>query len=128
MKAFAILPTITVFIASFSILRRQGNLGAKRNLFWSSLSTIAFGALAIVVTTISYKLMWLYMLINVIFAFILVPIMTFTINDFLPPATGKILWIRLFGIGLLSVAVTVVLFGILIFFTLAYNPMDPSPK
>jgi hypothetical protein len=128
MKAFAIFPTISVFILTFSILKGQSGYGTKKNLFWSSLLTIGFVGLIIGGLKIFHELAWLLMLSNVVFALILIPILTFTINDFFPVATETILWIRLFGIGLVSIIITAALLGASMFLAFANNPMDPGPK
>lgn len=70
----------------------------------------------------------LLMLSNVVFALILIPVLTFLINDIFPKATGKMLWIRLFGIGVVSMAIIAALFAASMVIALLNNPMDPASK
>jgi hypothetical protein len=130
MKAFVIFPTICVFILTSSILKNQSDLGTKKNLFWSFTTTIIFCGLVIGALRIfkAAEFAFLLMLSNVVFALIVIPILTFLINDLFPNATGKILWIRLFGIGVVATAVTAALFGASMIFALMNNPMDPGSR
>ncbi|MBS1507808.1 MAG: hypothetical protein JSS79_14290 [Bacteroidetes bacterium] len=128
MKTFAIFPTISVFILTFSVLKGQFGFGTKKNLIWSTVTTIGFGGLFIAGLKLFLEWAWILVLSNVTFGLMLVPVLTFTIDGFFPVATGQSRWIRLFGIGLASIIITAGLLGVSIFFALAYNPMDPGPK
>jgi MFS family permease len=133
MKAFAIFLTICVFILTFSILKSQSDLGTKKNLFWSLTTMVIFCGLVIgILTTLKQEELagfaFLLMLSNVVFALVLIPILTFLMNDWIPTTTGTMLWIRLFVFGLMSIAITGALFGASLLFALANNPMDPASK
>ena len=125
MKSFAIFPTISIFILTFSLLRSQWEFEARKNLLWTMLLTIVLGGLLAYFST---ELNIMLMLSNFVFALALVPFLTFLINDIFPTVTGRTLWIRLFGIGLVAIALTLTLLGASMFFALANNPMDPGPK
>jgi hypothetical protein len=128
MKAFAIFPTISVFILTFSVLKEQFDFGAKKNLVWSTLTTSVFGGLFIAGLKIFPQLTWMLILSNVTFALILVPVLTFTIDGFFPAAIGQSRWIRLFGIGIISIVITASMLGVSMLLALTYNPMDPITR
>ncbi|MFN7259905.1 MAG: hypothetical protein ACK5TU_08420, partial [Cyclobacteriaceae bacterium] len=97
MKAFAIFPTICVFILTFSILKSQSDLGTKKNLFWSLTTMVIFCGLVIgILTTLKQEELagfaFLLMLSNVVFALVLIPILTFLMNDWIPTTTGTMRW------------------------------------
>lgn len=122
-----------MFILTFSILKNQSAFGIKKNLLWSLTTTVIFCGVVIGVLTV-FKLknlegfVILLLLSNAGFALVLIPMVTFLINDWFPTATGTTLWIRLFLLGLVSIAITATLLGASMVFALANNPMDPAPR
>lgn len=125
MKSFAIFPTISIFILTFTLLRMNWEFPTKKNLIWSFLITFILGGLLIIFAIDVFILLYLS---NFVFALILIPFLTFLLNDFFPETTGGKLWIRLFGMGLIATAITLTLLGTTFFLAIANNPMDPGPK
>lgn len=125
MKTFAIFPTISVFIITFSLLKSESDFGLKKELLWSLLVTILFG---VIMTIFSAELFYLLYYSNFLLALALIPFLTYLINAHLPKSSGKTLWIRLFAIGVISTALSLTLFGASMLYSFLNNPMDPAPR
>jgi hypothetical protein len=122
MKSFVIFPTICIFILSFAVLRINKETSIVRNFIFSFLVAGILGGLLLVFSTEVFMLLYLG---NFVFVLVLIPFLTFLVDDFLPQVAGRKLWIRLFGIGLLATITTLALFAATFFYALSNNPMDP---
>jgi hypothetical protein len=125
MKAFAIFPTISIFIVIFTLLKSEWELQTKKNLIWTSIVTAIIGGLLTMYSTEMFMLLYLS---NFIFILILIPFLTFLINSYMPKTSGRTPWTRLLLIGLIGTAITMTLFVVSFFFSLMNNPMDIGPK
>jgi hypothetical protein len=124
MKAFVIFPTICFFALTLTLLR-LGQLRPQTALLWSTILTIIFGALMTLVSADVFLFLYYMNFLGVI---ILIPCLTYLTNELFSDNSNKIKWVRILGLGLVSTVLTIVIFATSMFFSFAYNPMDPAPK
>lgn len=123
MKAFAIFPIICIFLLTLTLLSLGGQAKHRTALLWSVLVTGLLGGLLIWFSVDVFP--FLYYL-NFIGVFICIPCLTYLTNRVVSKTQpGRVNWIRLLGIGIVSTVVTIVVAGFLIFMSFLFNPMDP---
>lgn len=126
MKAFAIFPTICVFVLTLTLLRLSGQLKPRTTLLLTLMVTIFFGGL---MTWFSFEIFQFLYFANFFGVLVCIPCLTYLTNRLFSDNSDKrIHWLRILGLGLASTAVTIVVAGALIFFSFLNNPMDPVTK
>ena len=122
MKAFAIFPTICIFLLTLTLLHARGEKKPKMKLGWSFLVTIIFGGVMTMFSGYIFKFLFYA---NFLAAIFIIPCLTYLSNKCFPVVTGKKYWLRIVALGLISTVVTSTLFGATMIFSLLNNPMDP---
>lgn len=84
-----------------------------------------FGGL---MTWISVDVFFFLYYMNFVGVIILIPCLTYLTDKLFRDNSDKIKWLRILGLGLVSTILTIVIFATSMFFSIAYNPMDPAPK
>jgi O-antigen/teichoic acid export membrane protein len=125
MKAFVIFPTICVFALTLALLKFDGQLRPRTALLWSTIATIIFG---VFMTWLSVDVFFFLYYANFLGIIILIPCLTYLTNELFKDNSEKIKWFRILGLGLVSTILTLVIFATSMFFSFAYNPMDPAPR
>lgn len=126
MKTFVLFPTLCVFLLTLTLLKVAGQVRPKTILIWSVFTTAIFGGL---MTWFSANLFTFLYYSNFSAILIIIPCLTYLINKMLPDILiEKRLWLRIFGFGLASTILTLMLFGTAMFFSLIFNPTDPAPR
>lgn len=122
MKAFAIFPTICIFVMVLTILRILGfpSTWLKKILF----SFLAAGLFAVFVIINSSNFFEFLYFFNFVSVLIIVPCLTYLANVSIHGFLDKAYLIRLFVLFVLSAIFTLLVFGILFFMSMANNPMD----
>ncbi len=124
MKTFVIFPTICWFILTLTLLR-VGFIRPKTALLWSTIMTIILGGL---MTWFSADIFFFLYYANFLAIIVMIPCLTYLTNKLFKDNSDKIKWIRILGLGLVSTALTIAIFATSMFFSFAYNPMDPAPR
>jgi len=125
MKTFVIFPTICVLLLALTLLTLQGRMTPRRIFTWSILATTIFGGL---LSWFSVDAFFFLYYGNFLSVLIVIPCLTFLSNRIVPYSWVKNVWIRLFGLGVISVFVTLIIFVTTMFFSLANNLTDPEPN
>lgn len=125
MKTFVIFPTICVFLLTLTLLTLNGQMTSKRIFVWSILIATLFGGLLKWFSVDAFFLLYYGNFLSVL---LVIPCLTFLTNKILPESWIENPWMRLAGLGVLSIIVTLLVFGTAMFFSFASNPMDPVPR
>lgn len=123
MKAFVIFPTICVFFLTMTLLMLVGQTKPKLKLLWSILVTVLFGGF---MTWFSVDVFVFLYYSNFIGLLVCISCLTYLANrGFSKTLNNRVNWFRILGLRIMSIAVTVVIAGFLIFIAFLFNPMDP---
>ena len=125
MKAFVIFPAICIFALILTMLKLSGQVGSRTALLWSTIVTILFAGLMMWFSVDVFSFLYYANFFGVI---VLIPCLTYLTNKVFNDNKGKGKWMRLLGLGFVSAALTIAIFALSIFFSLANNPMDPGPR
>ena len=125
MKTFVIFPTICVFLLTLTLLNVSGQRNQLRIFILTGLITIIFGGLMTLFSVDVFTFLYYSNFISVLIA---IPCLTYLTNKMFPDISGKKFWFRVFGLGIASTVLTLLIFGTAMFFSFAYNPMDPAPR
>jgi len=122
---FVIFPTICVFLLTLTLLTLKGQMTSLRIFTWSILVTTIFAGL---LSWFSVDAFFFLYCSNFLSVLLVIPCLTFLANRIVPYRWIKNIWIRLIGLGFISTIVTLIIFGMAMFFSLVSNPTDPGPK
>jgi hypothetical protein len=123
MKAFVIFPTICVFILTLTLVRWNGQLKQNSALLLTTISTCFFGGLMIWFAYEAFQFLYYANFVGIV---VCIPCITYLANKLFRKNSNK--WIygaRMLGLGLASTALTIVVAGLLIYFSFLKNPTDP---
>lgn len=122
MKAFAIFPTICIFITVLTILRFLDFSGTwLKKIIISFIAAGLFAGFMIVNSLNYFEFLYFFNFVSVL---IIVPCLTYLANVSINGFLDKRYLLRTFVLFLLSTIVTLFVFGISFFISMASNPMD----
>ena len=125
MKAFVIFPVICVFVLTLTLLTACQQ-DKWRNFLWTTLVTAVFGGLA---TWLSIEMFEFLYFSNFVGVLVCIPCLTYLAHRLLPAnSNNKLVWLRIFGLGLISTALTITTAGFLFLAAAIQNPMDPPMR
>jgi len=126
MKAFAIFPTLCLFILILTILK-VFNFPTK-NIFRLLLSFAI--ALIFLVTTIlnSIEMFTFLYFGNFLSVIIIIPCMTYLLSSTISKKRTERYWLKITLICISITIITVLTFAITFFYSMLNNPMDPGLK
>jgi len=121
---FIVFPSIGVFISSLTILRTIHHpVKWIRKVFISLLSTALFAFLMFLNYDKCFTILYF---LNFIFVIILIPCLTYLFNILMPEFLSKTPWLRIFIYFLFSASITIVIFAILFFLSMASSAYIPK--
>ena len=124
MKAFVIFPAICVFLLVLALMIVYGKLKLKDVLLWTFITTAVFGGL---MTWLSHEMFHFLYYSNFFGVLVCIPCLTFLMYRVLyKNINGRINWLHLLGLGILSTFLTVTIAVLLILLSFFNNPMDPQ--
>ena len=122
MKAFAIFPTICIFVMVLTILRiLEFPSTWLMKILLSFLAAGLFTGFVLMNSLNYFEFLYFFNFVSVL---IIVPCLTYIANVSIHGFLEKIYLLRLFVLFLLSTIVTLIVFGISFFISVANNPMD----
>lgn len=123
MKSFVIFPTISVFVWTLTVLKLSGHLRPRKTLLWTIIVTSIFGGL---MTWFSSEIFQFLYYANFVGILVCIPCITYLTNKlFSNNVEKRIYWTRIVVLVFASTALTVLVGGVLIFFSFLTNPMEP---
>lgn len=125
MKTFAIFPSISVFLIVMGFLYAAGLIKTAKSICISIFLTFTLCSLIFYYSLELFNILYQSHFYLVL---ILIPSLVVSLNKLLPKANSKYFYLRMIGIILIAILITLLLFGASFFCAMLNNAMDPPCK